>query len=61
MKSKDMWLNTTYACGLITINEFSIVTDTCPIYKWMVGKKLEYVVNYLERTKKLIDIIELGE
>lgn len=48
---KDIWLNTTYACGLITINEKHIITETCPIYKWMIKKELNYVLNYLRYKK----------
>lgn len=58
---KDIWLNTTYACGLITINERNIITETCPIYKWMIRKELNYVLNYLRYKKQLIKFIYLEE
>lgn len=55
------WLNTTYACGLIEVDSDNVIILTCPIYKWMVGKKLEYVIRYLRKTNKLIEIIRLEE
>lgn len=54
----DYWLNTTYACGLISTNN-NIVVDTCPIYKWMIGKEFIYVINYLKYKNKLIEIVEI--
>lgn len=54
----DYWLNTTYACGMIsTLN--GTIYRTCPIYKWMIGKTPNYILRYLKRTKRLIAIEEL--
>jgi len=58
---KDIWLNTTYACGLITINEKHIIIETCPIYKWMLNKSLEHVLKYLMYKKQLIKFVCMEE
>ena len=53
------WLNTSYACGGIFVKNKTVI-KACPIYKWMKGKSLEYVVSYLKRKGTLIDCIKIG-
>ena len=55
----DYWLNTTYACGLIAVNENLKIIFTCPIYKWMIGNDFNYVLSYLRRTNKFAEIIKM--
>ena len=43
----DYWFNTTYGCGLVTIDRKDKIVGTCPIYKWMIGNDFNYVINYL--------------
>jgi len=54
---KDIWLNTTYACGLVTIDKNKVIIETCPIYKWMKNKEFSYVLNYLKYKKQLIKYV----
>lgn len=57
----DFWLNTSYACGLIAIDDKFIVIETCPIYGWMKGKSVDVVLHYLTSKKQFIDIKVIGE
>ncbi len=50
------WLNTTYACGAVFVSDGTI-SDSCPIYKWMRGKPLKFVLNYLRRKKQLVECV----
>ena len=45
--TKLCWLNTTYACGGIILNDKNTIIQTCPIYKWMRGKFIGKVLDYL--------------
>ena len=54
------WLNTTYACGGIVIKE-DLIIDSCPIYQWMRGHTLGYVLQYLRREKRLIDCVKVTD
>jgi len=58
-KETDYWLNTTYACGLISVDAHMKIINTCPIYKWMIGKYFQYVIDYLKRTNKFIEIVTM--
>jgi len=42
-------LTTSYACGGIEVDSSNTIMITCPIYKWMIGKKVDYVIDYLKR------------
>ena len=53
MKKTLYQLTTTYACGGIIV-EGNRIVKTCPIYKWMRGKTLRYVIDYLKRKKTFI-------
>ncbi len=57
----DYYLTTSYACGLIAINEQFVVIETCPIYKWMIHKRLDTCLHYLASKKQFIDIQLIGE
>jgi len=52
----DFWLATTYACGLISVDKNFIITETCPIYKWMRGKQVDIVLHYLTIKKQFVDL-----
>ncbi len=60
MKEYLYWLNTTYCCGGIVINERNVIIDSCPLYKWMRGKTLKYVIKYLDKKGKLKQYRKVG-
>ena len=39
-------VDTGYACAVILVGDNDIILDTAPIFKWMIGKKLEDVKKY---------------
>lgn len=47
-REKLYWLNTSYACGGLIVKN-NLITDAAPIYKWMKGKTVGYVINYLKK------------
>ena len=59
--NRDVWLNVNYACGLLIVNEDKTIVGSAPIYKWMRGKKLDFVVDYLRRKGQLIEYVYLDE
>ena len=53
--NKDLiWLSTTYACGGLILNKDNIIIDSAPIFVWMRGKRLTFVLKYLRRKNQLI-------
>ena len=48
-----IWLNTTYAYGELVLKN-KIIIDSTPIYKWMIGKRLSFILKYLRRKNQLI-------
>ena len=38
---KLIQIDTGYACAGIFVSSNEIVLDTAPVFKWMIGKKLE--------------------
>ena len=57
----NLWLNTSYACGLVAIDSNHIVIKICPIYKWMHGKSFDVCLHYLASKKQFIDLKVIGE
>lgn len=53
MKETLIWLNTTYGCGGIIINDNNVVIKSCPLYRWMTGKKFKYVIEILDKKGRL--------
>ena len=48
MNKNEYLLDISYGCGLITeIN--GVIKETAPIFKWMSGKDLKSVIDYLKR------------
>ena len=60
MKTKDYQLTTTYACGLLVL-QGTLVTDTAPVYKWMKGKTIMRVIDYLIRASQFVGFEELKD
>ena len=50
MKDKWFLLITTYASGVVVVNENRVV-KTCPVYKRFMGKRWDRVVSYLKGKK----------
>lgn len=71
MNTRELRLDTSYAVGRLTIQLSSFITgktldvgycrivETPPIWKWMVGKDLGYVVDYLKRKDQFVSLIEI--
>lgn len=59
MTDKLIWIDCGYACGGIIIDKYSTVIETCPIYKWMLNKKLEEILKW-DKIKKHIVIEKLN-
>jgi len=55
------WLNTTYACGGISVDVLGKIRDTPPIYSWMRGKRLSLVLSYLEGKNHLLAVQKLED
>lgn len=53
MKENLYWLNTTWGCGGILTNDKNIITGSCPLYGWMKGNKLSYILKYLDKKRVL--------
>lgn len=54
MLKKLYWISLSYATfGVITTND--IVTSTAPIAKWMMGKNIEEIKNWVTNKKGKID------
>jgi hypothetical protein len=52
MNDKLYYLDTKYGCGGVIVKK-DIVTETCPLYKWMMGKPIGEVLNNLVRANAL--------
>jgi hypothetical protein len=46
------YLDTKYGCGGVIVKNDK-VTETCPLYKWMMGKTIGEVLNNLVRANAL--------
>jgi len=46
-------LDTKYGCGGVRVGQSGDINETCPLYKWMMGKKFVEVLNGLKRSNKL--------
>ena len=68
---KDYRLETTYAVGLLTVKRTSFtvgkafgsdncrIIETASIFKWMIGKDLLYVTNYLKRKGQFVSLLAM--
>ena len=54
----EYWLNVTYACGFVGVLNGKVV-ETCPIFKWMIGKSWENVLINLKSKKQFLEFREL--
>jgi hypothetical protein len=52
MSDKIYYLDTKYGCGGVIVKNDK-VTETCPLYKWMMGKTIGEVLNNLVRANAL--------
>lgn len=52
MSEKIYYLDTKYGCGGVIVKKDK-VTETCPLYKWMLGKTIGEVLNNLVRANAL--------
>lgn len=52
MSEQMYYLDTTYGCGGVIVKD-EIVSETCPLYKWMQGKKWNEVLGDLIRANIL--------
>lgn len=54
------WLNTTDACGaIITGASGKVIVGAIDVYKWMRGKRVNYVIDTLKRKGTFIELKEL--
>ena len=56
--NNEYMLDTKYAYALIIVKEGKII-DTANIYKWMRGRSLAYVIDYLKRKNIFNELIDL--
>lgn len=47
-------LDTKYGCGGVRVGETGYINETCPLYRWMQGKRFREVMDSLKRGRKLI-------
>lgn len=52
MREQCYYLDTKYGCGGVVVRDDSVF-ETCPLYKWMIGKKWGEVLNNLIRANAL--------
>lgn len=52
-------LETTYACAVIFVDDEGKITDSAPIYRWMVGKNFDNIINHLKHKKQYVGKVEL--
>lgn len=46
----DWWISLPYATGLVSVdNETKLVTETAPIFRWMVGRPWSEVRTWVKR------------
>jgi len=48
------WVSLPYATFGIAINDYSTVIKTAPIAKWMIGKNIKYIENWINSKKGII-------
>lgn len=46
-------LDTKYGCGGVVVGQSGYINETCPLYKWMFGKRFSEVLRNLKKAKKL--------
>jgi len=46
-------LDTEYGCGGVVVSQGGLIVETCPLYRWMMGKPFRTILSSLKRTKKL--------
>uniref|UniRef100_A0A6M3LG05 Uncharacterized protein n=1 Tax=viral metagenome TaxID=1070528 RepID=A0A6M3LG05_9ZZZZ len=46
-----------YACAGITVTD-GIVTDTAPIFRWMIGKRIDFILSWANKKKYKINRLE---
>lgn len=46
-------LDTNYGCGGVVVGQDGHINETCPLYRWMMGKKFIDVLSGLKRSNKL--------
>ena len=46
-------VDTKYGCGGVRVGQDGCINETCPLYRWMMGKKFVEVLNGLKRSYKL--------
>jgi len=49
------YINTTYGCAGVVVNQGGIVSETAPLYRWMKGKQFRVVLESLKWQRKLIN------
>jgi hypothetical protein len=54
-------LDTKYGCGGVRVGQSGDINETCPLYKWMMGKKFVEVLNGLKRSNKLYSCKKIME
>lgn len=52
MSDQLYYLDTKYGCGGVIVKNEKVV-ETCPLYKWMLGKSIGQVLNNLVRANAL--------
>lgn len=57
MRKMNYWISLSYATFSITVSG-GVVTDAAPIARWMIGKKMLFIENWVK--KKGGDMVCLG-
>jgi len=46
-------LDTKYGCGGVVVNQGGLIVETCPLYRWMIGKPFRTILDSLKKAKAL--------
>jgi len=50
-----IWINTTYFCAGVVIDDSGIVIEAAPILKWAIGLKINEVIRRMKWKNVLIE------
>jgi hypothetical protein len=53
-KNTLYYLDTKYGCGGVVVGQNGYINETCPLYKWMFGKRFREVLRGLKVGNRLI-------
>jgi hypothetical protein len=54
----DLWISSSWATGLVVIDDEGIITDTAPVWKKFRGQAIESLTGWLKR-KSEVKVVEL--